>query len=233
MNSPISSRHSRRSSSIPPVGRSARGTRLQDVPSPAFALMIGRLLRRMGYRDVRVLGAGRGRNKHGGIDFRATAGAGLTQTVVVGQVKQYSSPVPRCFVDELRGAMLRLGAQHGLLITTSSFAAATCEAAASGQFALPVRLVDGHELADLLDRPDPGAALSGTACTNGGEPPHVPAQTGERPCVVRHRCAASRLTGMAGAHSPAATVLVLLSGVGAGESTEARIPRPRRQTARW
>jgi hypothetical protein len=55
-------------------------------------------------------------------------------------------------VDELRGTMLRLGAQQGLLVTTSTFAPATREAVSAAQHALPIRLIDGRELCALLAR---------------------------------------------------------------------------------
>ncbi len=68
------------------------------------------------------------------------------------QVKQYRTPVSRRFVDELRGAMLRTGAQQGLLLTTSSFygPAYTAVHEEGAEGIAPVRLVDGEELLNLL-----------------------------------------------------------------------------------
>ena len=57
---------------------------------------------------------------------------------------------PALFVDEIRGAMIRTGARHGLLITTSTFSQAAQEAAASVQRSFPVRLIEGTELTRLL-----------------------------------------------------------------------------------
>jgi hypothetical protein len=124
--------------------------RLLALSFPEFARCIARLLERMGYRDVRLMGTTQGRNAHGGLDLSATLPNDLTQALVAAQVKQYRGPVPRVCVDELRGTMLRLGAQQGLLVTTSSFAPAAREAASAAQFSLPVRLMDGGELAALL-----------------------------------------------------------------------------------
>jgi hypothetical protein len=53
-------------------------------------------------------------------------------------------------VDELRGAMLRMGAHQGLLVTTATFSPAAIEAAQTARQRAPIRLVDGAELARLL-----------------------------------------------------------------------------------
>ena len=95
-------------------------------------------------------GQGKGRNAHGGYDLRMYLPTRLTRGLVIAQVKQYRETVPRSFVDELRGAMLRLGASQGLLVTTGAFSASAIEAAQSAQHAAPVRLMDGSELARLL-----------------------------------------------------------------------------------
>ena len=125
---------------------------LLELSFPEFAHSLACLLARMGYKDVQLMGVtgGRGRNAYGGFDLQATARHGLTRSLLLAQVKQYRHPVPRSFVDELRGAMLRHGAQQGLLITTSAFSPAARDAAASAQHILPLRLVEGRELAGLL-----------------------------------------------------------------------------------
>src|SRR5690242_7335825 len=92
--------------------------RLLTLPFPEYARCLAHLLTKLGYEDVRLMGAthARGRNAHGGFDLQATAQHGLTRSLLLSQVKQYRQPVPRSFVDELRGAMLRQGAQQGLLL---------------------------------------------------------------------------------------------------------------------
>jgi hypothetical protein len=126
--------------------------RLLALPFPEYAACVARLLTALGYRNVRTMGAlhAKGRNAFGGMDLTADQGQGLTASKVIVQVKQYQGPVPRAFVDELRGTMLRVGAHQGLLVTTSEFARAAAEAAQSGQHAAPVRLVEGRELVRLL-----------------------------------------------------------------------------------
>jgi hypothetical protein len=127
---------------------------LLDMPFPEFARTVARMLETLGYANVQAMkamhGHGKGRNAHGGYDLRMFTPTRLARGLVIAQVKQYRSSVPRSFVDELRGTMLRLGATQGLLITTGTFSASAVEAAQSAQHAAPVRLVDGQELARLL-----------------------------------------------------------------------------------
>lgn len=123
---------------------------LVALPYPAFARLVAHLLTSMGYKDVRLMGAGPGRNSYGGHDLRARLAGPLSSSLMAVQAKQYRAPVPRCYVDELRGTMLRIGASHGALIATSRFSPAALEAVASAQDVLPVRLVDGPELLRLM-----------------------------------------------------------------------------------
>lgn len=147
------------SSTTPPIDRedvadAAEIARLLALPFPAFAQAVAGLLQCLGYTDVAAMkamhGRGKGRNAHGGYDLRMYLPTRLTRGLVIAQVKQYREAVPRSFVDELRGAMLRLGARQGLLVTTSTFSASAIEAAQAAQYAAPVRLMDGQELARLI-----------------------------------------------------------------------------------
>ena len=117
---------------------------LLALPVPAFNRLVARLLQRCGYQTVQVLAEARG-----GADLLAAAPGGLSPTRTLIQAKQYRAPVSRRFVDELRGAMLRHQAPQGLLLTTSTFFGPAHRAAAL-ECPLPVRLVDGDELLDLL-----------------------------------------------------------------------------------
>ncbi len=162
---------------LPPIERedvadAAEIARLLDMPFPAFAQSVAELLESLGYTDVAAMkamhGRGKGRNAHGGYDLRMYLPTRLTRGLVIAQVKQYREAVPRSFVDELRGTMLRLGASQGLLVTTSTFAASAVEAAQAAQYAAPVRLMDGQELACLIrQHPQgiPSPAASRTAPT--------------------------------------------------------------------
>jgi inner membrane protein len=112
---------------------------------------VRRLLQDLGYHSVAVLTRThrRQRTSHGGFDLIAKSEAGLTKDSLIVQIKQYERPVSRRFVDELRGAMLRTGVGHGLLITLGSFPLPAHKAAESSPIA-PIRLVDGAELAMLF-----------------------------------------------------------------------------------
>jgi restriction endonuclease Mrr len=126
------------------------------LPSGAFEHLMARLLEAIGYREVRVLAG-----SQGGADLCASASQGFSRPVTLVQAKQYRLPVSRRFVDELRGAMLRHHAPHGVLLTTSTFYLPAYRAA--GQPGpLPVRLVDGAELLDLLVAHKLGVGVSGT-----------------------------------------------------------------------
>ena len=132
------------------------------MPFPVFARTVADLLERMGYAQVTVMkamhGRGKGRNAHGGYDLQMRLPTQLTHGVVIAQIKQYREPVPRAYVDELRGAMLRVGATQGLLISSSTFSASAVEAVQAGQHAAPVRLLGGEELVRLLQaHPAPAA----------------------------------------------------------------------------
>lgn len=123
--------------------------RLIDLDYRAFNQFIGSLLRRLGYTDVAV---GRrhwkGRTNRGGRDIDLHLKTGLTTGLIVVQVKQYTQPIQRRFIDELRGTMVRLGARHGLIITTATFPEGAKEAAQRAPIA-PIRLIDGAELERL------------------------------------------------------------------------------------
>lgn len=127
---------------------------LLALPVPTFDRLVARLLLACGYRDVQVLEEGRG-----GADLSATVPSGLSSSLTLVQAKQYVSPVSRRFVDELRGAMLRLGAGQGLLLTTSTFYGPARHAAQTS-CPLSVRLIDGPELLDLLLQHRLGVFLS-------------------------------------------------------------------------
>jgi len=129
---------------------------LLHLDAPRFERLIAQLLPSLGYADIEVLRRAshgrisrKGRNRHGGMDLKAFTQTGLSRALTVVQVKQYLRPVSRQFVDSLRGAMLRMEAREGLLITTSTFSRVARQAAASDHIA-PIRLVGGRELLDLL-----------------------------------------------------------------------------------
>ena len=159
----FSSSRPEKSLQINPSAEFAKSLRdLQQMPTAQFSATIIRLIKKMGYAQVSPMKSklGRGRSDHGGFDLIAHLPNDLTNSSLIAQAKQYEIPVSRAFVDEIRGAMIRTGARHGLLVTTSTFSQAAQEAAASVQRSFPVRLIGGLELARLLDH---FGILQGTA----------------------------------------------------------------------
>lgn len=117
---------------------------LKEMHPRSFEHLIARLLERLGFEGVE-------RTRYtgdGGIDITATLTVGgVTSVRTAIQVKRYSQSVSGKVVRELRGS---LGVQErGLIITTGTFTRdARQEAAAPNK--VPIALVDGERLVDLL-----------------------------------------------------------------------------------
>jgi restriction endonuclease Mrr len=124
---------------------------LETMEFAAFERIMKRLLYKSGYVSVYLIGRNykRGRTPKGGLDLTARSVTELSSALTIVQVKQYQRVVSRRFVDELRGAMLRLGAGQGLLLTLSKFSRVAHEAAQDSPVA-PVKLIEGEEILDLL-----------------------------------------------------------------------------------
>jgi membrane-bound metal-dependent hydrolase YbcI (DUF457 family) len=130
--------------------RAALHETLYRLEYAAFEQVMKRLLYQSGYLSVHLIGRNHqpGHTPTGGLDLAARSMTELTSVLTIAQVKQYRGVVPRRFVDELRGAMLRLGAEQGLLLTLSRFSQAAHTAAKSK--VAPVKLIEGAEILDLL-----------------------------------------------------------------------------------
>ncbi len=124
---------------------------LETMEFAAFELIMKRLLYRSGYVSVQMSGRSykRGRTPRGGLDLSARSNTELSSSLVIAQVKQYRRVVSRRFVDELRGAMLRLGAGQGLLLSMSRFSQVAHDAARASAVA-PIALIEGEYILDLL-----------------------------------------------------------------------------------
>ena len=117
----------------------------------AFDALMHALLERSGYAPVLQSERKhkRGRTRSGGLDIRAYTRTDLASSLTLIQIKQYRRVVSRRFVDELRGTMLRLNAEQGLLLTTSTFSRVAWRAAALTEVA-PIRLLDGKAIRGLM-----------------------------------------------------------------------------------
>lgn len=117
---------------------------LVTMPPAEFEAMVARLATAMGHVDVQTTG----RSGDGGVDVESTRvdDWGTSRRVLM-QVKRYSAPVGRKFVDEFLGVMTRRRCAEGILVTCSDFTAQAQEAAGEAQ---QLTLVNGAQLVQLL-----------------------------------------------------------------------------------
>lgn len=127
--------------------RSIVRTLLLELPPAGFERLAQRLLREAGFSQVTVTG----KSGDGGID-----GFGVLQInpfvsfKVLFQCKRYSGTVTPSQVRDFRGAM-HGRAEKGIIITTGTFTSeARKESAREG--ALPIELINGERLIDMLER---------------------------------------------------------------------------------
>ena len=122
---------------------------MRSLPYGAYLEAVRATLEAAGYHGVRVLRKGSSRNADGGVDIAGDASAGLATVRFAAQAKRGASPVQKRYVDELRGAAARLGAGHGVLVSTAGFSPSAVEAA-NACAAVPILLLDGRALASLM-----------------------------------------------------------------------------------
>lgn len=118
--------------------------KLHTMPSVDFEKLIGLLLVKLGFEQVQVTSP----TRDGGIDVRGTlVVASVIRTRMAVQVKRWRRNVQAPTVREVRGS---LGTHdQGLIITTSDFASGAREEAERLN-AVPVALMNGEELVELL-----------------------------------------------------------------------------------
>jgi len=117
---------------------------LKEMHPKAFEHLMARLLERLGYEGVEVTPY----SGDGGLDVKATLTVGgVTSVPTAVQVKRYDANVSGKVVRELRGG---IGVhERGLIITTGGFTKdAITEASSANK--VPISLVDGRKLVDLL-----------------------------------------------------------------------------------
>jgi restriction system protein len=110
-----------------------------------FEELIKTLLATIGYEDVEVTSP----TNDGGVDVIAHIQLGISNVKEVVQVKRYSKNVQRKTLDALRGSLHRFQAVRGTIITTSDFSKGT-KGAAFENGAVPITLINGDRLIDLL-----------------------------------------------------------------------------------
>lgn len=118
--------------------------RVGALSAEEFEQLIGRLLVAIGFESVEVTK----KSGDGGIDVRGTLVVGdVIRTKMAVQVKKWKNNVQAPTIQQVRGS---LGShEQGLIITTSDFSSGARQEAERPD-ALPVGLMNGEQLVDLL-----------------------------------------------------------------------------------
>ncbi|WP_225826938.1 restriction endonuclease [Streptomyces naphthomycinicus] len=116
---------------------------LYDMDPIAFESLVADLFRAMGMQAVTTQ-----RSNDGGVDVEALDPAPIRGGKIVVQVKRYRNTVPPTAVRDLYGTVQDVGANKGVLVTTSGFGPGS-HTFARGK---PLELIPGSELVDLLHR---------------------------------------------------------------------------------
>jgi len=117
---------------------------LISLTAEEFEFLTGRLLAELGFEDIEVTSHGGDR----GIDIRGTLVVGdVIKTKIAVQAKKWQNNIQSPVIQQVRGS---LGThEQGLIITTSGFSKGAIEEAERPN-AVPVALVDGEQLIELL-----------------------------------------------------------------------------------
>ncbi|MER6627620.1 restriction endonuclease [Streptomyces sp. NPDC000987] len=139
---------------------------LYEMDPLAFESLVADLFRAMGMRAVTTQ-----RSNDGGVDVDAVDPAPIRGGKIVVQVKRYRNTVPPTAVRDLYGTVQDVGANKGVLVTTSGFGPGS-HTFVRGK---PLELVSGPELVDLLHR----HGLRGRLGESGRPAPPGPADAGD------------------------------------------------------
>ncbi|MFF6999173.1 restriction endonuclease [Streptomyces sp. NPDC008313] len=116
---------------------------LYEMDPIAFEHLVADLFSAMGMQAVTTQ-----RSNDGGVDVDALDPAPIRGGKIVVQVKRYRNTVPPTAVRDLYGTVQGVGANKGVLVTTSRFGPGS-HTFANGK---PLELISGSELVDLLHR---------------------------------------------------------------------------------
>ena len=127
---------------------------LQEMPAADFETLIARLLTALGFEDVTVTPYSGDK----GIDVRGTLVVGESiRTRMAVQVKEWKNNVQAPIIQQVRGSLS--AHEQGLIITTSDFSKGAISEANQPD-KIPVALMDGERLVDLLIENDIGITRS-------------------------------------------------------------------------
>ncbi|MDT0310471.1 restriction endonuclease, partial [Streptomyces sp. DSM 44917] len=131
---------------------------LLEMDPVAFEGLVAELFRARGMRAVTTQ-----RSNDGGVDVEAVDPDPISGGRLVVQVKRYRGTVPPTAVRDLYGTVQSLGANKGILVTTSGFGPGSY-AFAEGK---PLTLIGGTELVGLLAEAGLPGRLGGRAGSGG------------------------------------------------------------------
>ncbi|WP_407564590.1 restriction endonuclease [Streptomyces sp. 184] len=142
---------------------------LYEMDPLEFEELVAELFRAMGMQAVTTKRSG-----DGGVDVDALDPDPIRGGKIIVQVKRYRNTVPPTAVRDLFGTAQDVGANKGVLITTSSFGPGS-HAFANGK---PLTLIAGTELVDLLGRHGLRGRLGGTGAQGPARAPGSGASAG-------------------------------------------------------
>jgi restriction system protein len=118
---------------------------LKEIPAKTFEVFGKRLLEVYGFQDVKVTDY----TKDGGLDGFGKLKVGITYLNVAFQCKRWkTTSVSRTEIDKFRGAIQGMFEQ-GIIFTTSSFSK-DAQNATRRKDAVPIILIDGKTLVDIM-----------------------------------------------------------------------------------
>jgi restriction system protein len=112
-----------------------------------FEFLVQELLESMGYEDIKITKEGGSK----GVEVTAFIQFGISTVPEVIHVRRYQTSTGRPALDQLHEAIARHNCLRGTLITLGRFTR-ECKEAALAADALPVKLIDGKNLLQLLSQ---------------------------------------------------------------------------------
>jgi restriction system protein len=155
---------------------------LYEMDPIAFESLVADLFRAMGMQAVTTQ-----RSNDGGVDVDALDPAPIRGGKIVVQVKRYRNTVPPTSVRDLYGTVQDVGANKGVLVTTSGFGPGS-HTFVRGK---PLELISGRELVDLLHR----HGLRGRLGAGGRAAPAQPSPSRPAPAPEAHNVLGMRWSG--------------------------------------
>ena len=189
--------------------------RLSELGQPAAVLVAARVLMSIGYEEVETVprGGRRGLDGLGGVDLIARRVGELSRPLVLAQVRRYT--LQRHFVDELRGALQRKGANEGIVFSTERATTAAYRSADEYR-GRAIRLIDGEEFAQHVIGAQVGIILDdqGHPSVDAAYFDRLDAELGPRPEKPGHPVIRVTVSVLSGKRKKGGTWLAALAALG-------------------